>query len=143
LGFGKPQLDLIRGSTAGDGVCAPAKVIRTPQDLVDWLSGISVLKTSAATTATIAGRPGLTVDTNLNGEVGVSCADRAAPPGGLTLFPTSKELVFIRPGDRARLVVMDIGAPTPLIVRIESPTDVWDTALMRVQAVLDTLAISP
>ncbi len=43
--------------------------------------------------------------------------------------------------DRASLIVFDVGAATPLIIRVESPTELWEPAKMRMQPVLDSMTI--
>lgn len=144
-GLGKPQFDVVRPSTVGDGDCLAAKSVRTPQDVIDRLSEIGLLKTTAAQQVTVAGRAGLSVDVELTGDVATFCPDKVDTGSGLILFPTQKKKVAIFPETRMRLILIDVGQTTPLVIRIQAPAqaDIWSTALMRVQPLLDSMTIGP
>jgi hypothetical protein len=144
-GFGIPQFDVVRPSTAGGGVCTDAKSVRTPQDIIKWLEGVSVLETSTPQPITVAGRAALSVDVALNGDLIAFCGGQTDRGGGLSLFPTAKKQVAIFPENRMRLILIDVGQTTPLVIRIQAPAEggIWNAALMRVQPLLDSMTIGP
>ena len=76
---GKPNFNLLRSGSLGDETCGDAKTVRSTQDVVDWLSGLSVLNTSQPSSLTVAGRRPCQVDTELTGDAGSFCGSTPDP----------------------------------------------------------------
>jgi len=141
-GNGKPEVDFARSASVGGG-CTPVHLIRSPQDLVEWISQIEVLKPSTPTAATVDGRSALSIETEIDGDVGKFCGGTADPKKGLDVLRVSSDTMTINPGDRAEFIALDVGQESPLIIHAESPADAWTSARTRLEALFDTLTVSP
>jgi class 3 adenylate cyclase len=140
-GVGKPEVDILRVGSVGGGDCTDSALIRTPQDLFEWLSKIPILDTAEPQQVIVAGRPALSIETTITGDVGMYCHG-ATGDVPFDILRTSVEGIAINPGDRAQFIVLDVGEALPLLIHAEAPTDVWSTAQTRLLPVLDSMTIA-
>jgi len=102
---------------------------------------IPVLETADPEQLIVAGRPVLSVETQLTGDIGPPCGRGPEPYMPLGILATSSERVSINPGDRVKFIVLEQGDSLPLIIRAEAPAPDFETAMTRLQPLLDSMTI--
>ncbi len=110
----RSELDVGKVQTVFPDGCVGTEAVpigRQPADLIAWLRGLNLLKTSNLRPINLGGYSGLRIDIE-------AAATPPNCPGGprLWLFPSGEDIVWMSKGDRYTLMVLDVrGTPVTFL----------------------------
>jgi hypothetical protein len=107
------------------------------RDVVDWVSRQKILEVGQPQPVNVAGTTGLQLDVTPSGPLADICPD--AVGHRLHLFQAGNDSVWVRDGQKMRIIALDVRGTT-LTILAGGPEATFDVAMARFQPILDGLA---